>query len=424
MMNKILRNCSYIYVLLISALHLISINTNFLILGFRVHMGILIFVFYAMLSLLYITASFLLNKKEIYLNSPAAAYTIFCIYALIPLVKNAFSYEGIYTYIKITAPLIIMLITPYIINLPKHFITFIQLIVIGTLINAVLTFYSFIALKTGTPFTANAIIRGINVSSLVRPLGMSGGPGATSASIIIGVLASFYLYQITKKQKYLFFIVIMILSLVTTLTRTGILALLMIFIFDFVLERTSVFMKVPKTLFKILIGIILIILVVRYIIGIEYVEQRLSDIPMFGKNLTYESGQGRWGLWMSTFEQLKTYNLGELLIGRGFHAAFEPYPPTPYAKKMYGTHCDFLKITVEMGILGLLIYLLFLLKILKYSIQHYKSHNKLQHYYGYILILAFFSYLLPYSFFGDSLLSSTHRILFFFLINLKKDFFG
>ncbi|WP_218567091.1 hypothetical protein [Bacteroides pyogenes] len=186
--------------------------------------------------------------------------------------------------------------------------------------------------------------------------------------IIFLPLCIYIVFLLLRSQEHfinpdIYFLLIIFLPYVLLLERgyykailLGVMALLFLFSFkrtiiiSFVLSLAFFFEVQKRKIFLIIIGVLVFIL---YIIDIEFVNLLLGRFLA----LEQDGGSGRDQLYESilTLVFYKSSNI-ELLFGHGLKSTLSLF-------NMYA-HNDFLQLLVDFGIIGLLLYLLAILKLL------------------------------------------------------------
>ncbi len=209
----------------------------------------------------------------------------------------------------------------------------------------------------------------------------------------LSFLSLFVLFQLIIKKgvkqnynyKEIIKIVLLILIIISALTRTGILALLF---FIMVIIRKN------KALF--VISIISIIIFYFYEFNERLIQDRfLKDYYAYQYKTKNPNalGSGRIGMWVSIIKYFNENHFFYKMVGSGLDADFR-------ATKKYflarGSHNDFLELLLNNGMLILLIYCIFLYKIFKeffnnIKIKKFKNYNNvLNGMFLSMLILMFF----------------------------------
>lgn len=177
--------------------------------------------------------------------------------------------------------------------------------------------------------------------------------------MIIPLAIGFLLTEIARPKKIIlgFSAAIMLTALFLSLSRAGILCLLGALIFMFFL------LKLRRTL-RAKTGAIYILLVIAFILilvmGIEPVLERFSGL--FLKEQF--SAEGRWIIWKDTLKIISDFPLFGVGIG-AFRNIYPMYKTLPAQAIVNYAHSDFLQLTSEGGMAGLVVAIWFLILFFK-----------------------------------------------------------
>lgn len=207
----------------------------------------------------------------------------------------------------------------------------------------------------------NIDLVGMYYGGATRPVGTLGGPVASGILMFTTYILAMYKNDSNGSIINKIYIGLMIAGILATQTRTAILALGLSFILKiifYVLNRKSI----KKFLFVILIILLILIIFKENIY--EMLIVRFDDL--LNANSIDDLGAGRVGIWISVIKGIiEESNIMTLLIGNGIESA--PYFVEKYSvfSKMDATHNDYLDMFVSSGIIGTIIYVYFLIILIK-----------------------------------------------------------
>lgn len=199
--------------------------------------------------------------------------------------------------------------------------------------------------------------------------------------VLICIISNLYLKNINKKR-YLIINLLFIINLILTMSRTSIMGLVLIYVIKYYLD----FKKISKKqIFNFIIILLLITLVVVYLcISTDIVE---VFVRLFIRKETLETASGRTEVWKNGLKIALDRNI---LTGVGRFKAIE-INQKEYASTLNQFHNMYIETFVSFGISGLIIFLTFLIAVLK-IVKHSNCDNKN------IIIATFVTFLFVLSF--------------------------
>lgn len=183
--------------------------------------------------------------------------------------------------------------------------------------------------------------------------------------VLICIISNLYLKNINKKR-YLIINLLFIINLILTMSRTSIMGLVLIYVIKYYLD----FKKISKKqIFNFIIILLLITLVVVYLcISTDIVE---VFVRLFIRKETLETASGRTEVWKNGLKIALDRNI---LTGVGRFKAIE-INQKEYASTLNQFHNMYIETFVSFGISGLIIFLTFLIAVLK-IVKHSNCDNK------------------------------------------------
>lgn len=183
---------------------------------------------------------------------------------------------------------------------------------------------------------------------------------------VIAILVTYVLYNFNKIKYPKLSMFFLLVSLLLTKSSGGILT-------TFTIISLTIFFRFDASLFKKLtIGLLVISLIV--IIGLKSpkIQEQLSDLNLISfdyllqrARLHNAGGQGSflWRLiyWFEIFIAFFNENYINIILGKGADALTQGN--FPYEFMTYDPHNDFVKVFVEYGFIGLIMLLIFIIKI-------------------------------------------------------------
>lgn len=199
-------------------------------------------------------------------------------------------------------------------------------------------------------------------SGLIGPFQNPHGASVTLASALIVVL--FYWFEGTCNRIYLFFLFLLgFYFLISTYVRTG-LAMFAIgslpILFYFGKKKASTFIRL------IIFGFFLIIIASNWILNNDVLMNRITGQSKFRTDDSIETmGSGRGGIYIASIQIFIESNPVEKIFGIGqSEQVIRLYKKT---NMRIGSHNGFLDLLLQNGVLGILLFLIYLFKIKKYS---------------------------------------------------------
>ena len=175
--------------------------------------------------------------------------------------------------------------------------------------------------------------------------------------VLICIISNLYLKNANKKR-YLIINLLFVINLVLTMSRTSIMGLVLIYVIKYYLDLKN--KKIgKKQIFNFIIILLLITLVVVYLcISTGFVE---VFVRLFIRKETLETASGRTTIWKNGLNIVLDRNI---LTGVGRFKAIE-INQREYDSTLNQFHNMYIEIFVSFGISGLIIFLTFLIAVLK-----------------------------------------------------------
>ena len=371
---------------------------------------------------LYLSVEMLKNPVTlIFVDKIQTIYFALSVYAGISVIYSPFRVQALVEWLKIFSGTVLFLGIPVIYEDERKQKIFIKFLLFAGIIAAILTIFSYFLSRygvIGTPLLKKFLVFS---SGVARAKGTLGGAGATGAFLLVelAILLLFNDIFAEKKGLIYFGVGVIIIAIFTTLTRASILGLFMFFIL-YSYGKMKIHREITRFL-KSIIGIVIVVALSLTLIGESALRNRLEDVPFIGKYTSLKSpqiGQGRISQWTTLINAyLKDFNLIEKIFGKGLYATHVKYHG-PYAEvtSIFGSHNDFIYLLVNLGIVGLMLYLIFLYKCLRLSQNLCNSENKRKKLIGNIIKVSVLTYSLTQSMFLDTINTTGHRWFFLSLL--------
>lgn len=289
------------------------------------------------------------NNLKLYIG-PTTILLIWSLYALISRLWAPFPQSNSYVSILINMIVFTILLIQY--PVTKREMSFIKfaIVIVGVIL-------SFIILSGNQMVDINNISGG-RVTLTIG--GLVADNNNLAASLCVPIICSFafaYSKDVTFKQKILFysFFAIMVFALLMTGSRGGLLALV---------AGMSVFLLKANGGIKIrtvLLGAFLVV-VLSFVLQ-NYLSSALSS--RFTLQSVIESGgTGRIDIWKRALNIFSSSNVFRMLFGYGFGSF--PDVLSRYSGWYVASHNDFIGVLLDLGILGLVLFLLLWRKMISH----------------------------------------------------------
>lgn len=189
-------------------------------------------------------------------------------------------------------------------------------------------------------------------------------------------------------------ICILLISFTTflSLKRTAFLALLGSLFVYFIVDYFVSNKKISKK-FYLISSLFLVLLISIYMYNF-ILEKYNLDIMLRFQRLDTDGGSGRDTIYQIVWNEIRTFDIKSLIIGRGFNGV------ELTSKVELSAHNDFLEVLYDYGLLGLSLYLAMLFNIIKYNIFLIKTKSKSAGAFSaslaIFLVMSMFSHLIIY----------------------------
>lgn len=191
-----------------------------------------------------------------------------------------------------------------------------------------------------------------------------------------------FVTMIENKWKQYIFMFLILLTILFSVKRTGLLVFLILlctYYYIKYISQASFVKKVGYLLFSVLLGSVLLVL---FSMLVESLNIGIIDRLM---NMKDDGGSGRDIVWEHTISMIEKSDILELLFGHGFNMVM-------YDSVLeLSAHCDYLEVVYDYGIVGSFIYLLFYIKLFKYYrfIKRYHPEWRIPFILSFILVFSF-----------------------------------
>jgi len=332
---------------------------NVLNLNFSSILGILI-IFWAG----YIFLKEKINLKKIPLILP---WILFLVFALFSFSYSVSKMDSLKMFLKLIDFYLIYVISYYYFTkykTKKHY--FIKTVFLAYLLPCVLGIYQIIA-EAGF----------IGPEQLNRIKGTYSHPNIFSFNLlllfIIFIINYLHINNTEKKKKSLFFLVIIGVLILYTLTRSAWIGLIILIV-------SLIFIYKRKYIVKyllLIISLFFIFIIITNYTSLKYFDW--TDITFIKRGLTSNTFVSSWEWRLNTWSEMSTYVYQSPIIGFGLDTYRFLREKQVYSiyEDPYYAHNDYLKFLIELGIIGLLLYLNLIFQVLrKIFIKYIKSKNK------------------------------------------------
>lgn len=252
---------------------------------------------------------------------------------------------------KVNVVSVIFIITSFIdkLFLPTSFWSdFIQISYYNAAVKGVVNVYSIGGLP-GNFFTANTR----------RVLGLATEPLALSYFLIVIFFVLFYDYILNKNKKSLILSMLVFVVQVLTITRAVIISTIMAILITYITNK-----KInKKNLLK--------ILVIGFVCIIPFTSQ-IYGLVM--KTITFNDGGSSEAHYNSTFMGIKL--IENNMLGKGIGGGSTAAAALSVTQNAVTTENSFINLSIELGVLGLMLFLIFFLLSIKKIKNNYNSNRK------------------------------------------------
>jgi len=113
---------------------------------------------------------------------------------------------------------------------------------------------------------------------------------------------------------------------------------------------------------------VLIVIFIVYFVQTKY-EDRIGQITNRIENISEDGGSGRDIIWRDAISDIKSFDVAEFLLGKGFLSFNIAHP------RLTTSHNDFIEILYSYGIIALLGYIIFLIALLNNIFKLFKNRK-------------------------------------------------
>ena len=371
-------------------------------------------------SAIYIMVNVALKRKNFLNHTVLLFYSLFTFWCLLTLLHSSDVIFAISDFTRLLIGYMVLILVPQLFLTENDTQKILKCMFFSTFILAAYIIVQYLLFSL---FSINIILAQYYETSkgVVRMGGVTGA-GAAAALLQIGLGINLFLYDMAvkknKRRIYFISLIIITLAIFFTYARTSLIGVLIFFclwiIINLKKNRTS------PTKFRAILAFIIIGFGIAsyYISTSEAWRIRMSDTPMSEEAYTSEWGSGRGALWIQNIDAFKRSSLFVKLVGAGFGSdrlrlrflgGFTGYS---------GTHNDYIALLRDVGLIGLAIYLAFIVFTLKLSVDLMKTQNKYYSSFGTVTFLIIVSYNLSQSLFGSAVFTVFHRLYYLVLLGL------
>lgn len=185
-----------------------------------------------------------------------------------------------------------------------------------------------------------------------------------------------FVFLLSKRYKYIFLILAIAAAFYSFKRSAALYTAIIIVIslyFDFWYHKKI-------SLFKTVI--IPIILVIGLVYGLTYLNNSTDGFLLSRfENISDDGGSGRIDIWKDTLNKFKASGIELQIAGHGFNAVIKVSP--------FSAHNDFLEMLYDFGIIGLSLYILFII-LMVFCILKYKNLDDRYYQAGIVMLTIFF----------------------------------
>lgn len=182
-----------------------------------------------------------------------------------------------------------------------------------------------------------------------------------------GIVINFISEKMGIVYPLIFAFILQIIALIYSKSRMGLLGIFTSFVISFIL----IIMK-GRSRVSYLYIIILFLLPIFYLIGIDPIVERFT----YSKDIQ-DISEGRFLVWMASFKIFSDFPIFGSGLGT-FSSILPSYQPLDIEYRFDHAHNDYLQLLVETGIIGAIIFLLFMLLFFRNVILVWKErHDRL-----------------------------------------------
>ena len=282
----------------------------------------------------------------------------------------------------------------------------------------IMSLLAIIQLYVYDPIYKQATLFGVNkdiaiASQLERLMGTIGHRNFMSTYLIIFLPISVSFYVVFKEKKYFIFSTIIFIALLCTTTRSG-----WISVASFALLG-GVFIRKNKEYLKRSFKLVVVAIIAVFIVNLTMqgtLLNRANTMKNDVVNFSDKSGSKRVKIWKNIFKCIKSHPL----LGTGPDTVYQALAeerekdPSVMSSGVDKAHNEFLQIAINSGIPSLVIYIVFLVLLVRNLFKH--RDNRIYR----ILSLVFISFITQ-SFFNISVISVAPIVWILFGIMSKNE---
>jgi O-antigen ligase len=278
--------------------------------------------------------------------------------------------DGAADFVRITSGILIGVVAFREFGRRERFLKLAGVATVSGVIVALLTLLQFALLRIA-PGLANTIFgtafyeTSVDVTEIgntaVRVAGPLGGPQETAGFLLVALafaLARWSVREQARRGATVLACVVIASGILITLTRAATLGLI-IMLFVWALQRQSQVLSGAALRMRLVTVLALFALVAVPAVGVQTLASRLSDINPTSSGQSF--AQGRAAIWEQEVRTLRESGPARLLVGHGAHSSYV-YVVDAYGgpSKQFSPHNVLLWSVVELGLIGLALYVTFL----------------------------------------------------------------
>lgn len=300
------------------------------------------------------------NKSDNHLLSLSLLYLFMVIWSFIGIFYSKYLDDAIVSYLRLFVGWLLFYYFATTVTNKKNNDMLCKILVICGAFSGILTCIELILYeKFGVTTIAGFSIVSEYYGGVYRPSGGFGGPVASAISLFPLYIMSVYKYVNKKNKIYLIASLSIVIGICSTLTRTVILALVITILLQ------AIYYSYKKKSFIPLLGTLFAALIV--LCGVltfagDIVVERTVDFVDTSSSDAF--GGGRLGIWYSIVEGIKVEGTWiQNIIGYGIsNSRYFVYKYSIFGLEDY-THNDYLDTFLSNGLIGLVLLLVFIIRI-------------------------------------------------------------
>jgi O-antigen ligase len=303
---------------------------------------------------------------------PLRWYGMFVLFLAIPLAMSSDLVVGFNDLIRFACGSALMFLVWAEVKSEHDFKLIHRALLIGTYLGALVTVFHWVE---GTEELSL-------VSKGMRFVRTSGGLGQANVSALLAVcgfaILTAYVYRARTPRGRLIWLLSSapyFMAIAVTVSRTAMIEIVVFTVLLVFFDRQVV----PKVSHKTVLmgGSILFLATALYIKGFDQVAHRLEDVPVFGEAQVMhdKTGSGRIMIWRGYIRGFLDGGAGKMLVGHGVGSSLGEI--STYIGVSLGAHNEYLHVLFEFGIVGLVLYMGFVIALIRMCIRTHQGRDQI-----------------------------------------------